>query len=327
MVVNLKRRAVLAATVAAPAVFTAGAARAQLPRPPIRLVVSAGPGSGSDVVTRIVAQRAGEILDKPFVVENRPAGVGVVAIQSVLAGPKDGSNIVVASPTAMIIQPALNPQVTYRAEQDLVGVSGLSETAFAIVTREAPDAPKSIAELVARLATVDASYGSLGVGSFQHLIAESLLLNTKRHAIHVPYRGSPALLTGLLQGDLLFGVDSLAGTHSPIQSRQLRVLAVTSAKRIPSLPDVPTLSEALNIALVMKGWAAFFAPAGTPGAVCDLLGSTFLRALAEPAVAARFEAMSAYPMLVNGTALMERVKLETPLWMGIIRDANVKLEN
>jgi tripartite-type tricarboxylate transporter receptor subunit TctC len=190
---------------------------------------------------------------------------------------RDGSNIVVGTPVGLIIQPVLNPQVTYKPERDLVGISGLSETAFVIVTREARDSPKTIAELVAQLAAKDANYGSLGIGTFQHLIAESLLLNVKRRATHIPYRGSPAQLAGLTQGDLLFAVDSITGAHAAIQSGQIRALAVTSAKRVPSMPDVPTLSEALSASLVMTGWAAFFAPTGTPFATCEALESAFLK--------------------------------------------------
>jgi tripartite-type tricarboxylate transporter receptor subunit TctC len=307
--------------------LAAGPALAALPRTPLRLLVGTAAGSGSDLTARIVAQKMSERLGQPVVVDNRTGGGGIVAVESAAQAPKDGSVTVIGTATTLIIHPLLNKNVTFKVERDFAGVCGLIETPFVVVTGERPGAPQSMAELIAQLAKTDANYGSLGIGTFQHLIAESLLARAQRRATHIPYRGSAQQLTALLQGDLLFGVDSIAGSRAAVQSRQIRVLAVTSEKRMPEMPDVPTLSESLGSPLVVTGWAGLFAPAGTPADALAELQAAGLAALADPETVARLAPLSLTPLPLTGAALMAKVQAEVPFWAEIIRSANVRLEN
>lgn len=302
-------------------------AAAQLPRSPIRLLVGTAPGSGSDLATRILAQKMGDVLGLPVVVDNRTGGGGIVAVQAAAQAPKDGSVLVVGTATTLIIHPILNRSVTFNTERDFAGVSGLIETPFVVLAGERQAAPRDMTDLLAALAKSDANYGSLGVGTFQHLIGESLLQKTRRKATHVPYRGSSPLITSLVRGDLLFGVDSIAGSRSAMQSKQVRVLAVTSEKRVPSMPDVPTLSEVLGDALVVTGWAGVFAPAGSPPATLDALQAAALKALADSETVSRLAPLALDPLPLTGAALMARVRAERPFWAEIIRAANVRIED
>jgi tripartite-type tricarboxylate transporter receptor subunit TctC len=307
--------------------FAAMPALAALPRTPLRILVGTAAGSGSDLTARIVAQKMSERLGQPVVVDNRTGGGGIVAVEAAAQAPKDGSVTVVGTATTLIIHPLLNKNITFKVERDFAGVCGLIETPFVVVTGERPGAPRDMAELIAQLAKTDANYGSLGIGTFQHLIAESLLHRAQRRAIHIPYRGSAQQLTALLQGDLLFGVDSIAGSRAAVQSRQIRVLAVTSEKRMPEMPDVPTLSETLGSPLVVTGWAGLFAPAGTPADALADLQAAGLAALADAETVARLAPLSLAPLPLTGEALMAKVRAEVPFWADIIRTANVRLEN
>ena len=320
---ELARRAVLSAIAGAAAL----PARAQLPRGAIRVLVGTAPGSGSDLAARVVAQRMAETLGQPVVVENRTGGGGIVAVEAAAQAPRDGSVLVVGTATTLIIHPLLNPGIGLKVERDLAGVCGLIESPFVLLASTRPGAPGDVAALVAQLGATDASYGSLGVGTLQHLIAESLLQRTGRRAVYVPFRGSSQMHAGLIQGDLLFGVDSIAGARSALQARQVRALAVTSDKRVPALPEVPTLSEALGNRLVVTGWAGLLAPAGTPTATLDLLQAAGLAALADPAIGTRLAPLAFDPLPIDGKALMARVRDEGPFWADIIRTANVRLEN
>lgn len=319
----LHRRALLGGL----ATVVAGPAQAQLPRGAIRVLVGTAPGSGSDLAARIVAQKLTEGLGQPVVVDNRTGGGGIVAVEAAAQAPRDGSVLVVATATTLVIQPLLNRAIGFKAERDLAGVCGLVESPFVILVRDAADAPADVAALVTRLAAVDGNYGSLGIGTFQHLIAESLLQRAARRATHVPFRGSSQMHAVLLQGDLLFGVDSVAGARPALQPNQLRAIAVTSATRVATLPQVPTLSEAMGSPLVVTGWAGLLAPAGTPAATLEVLQTAGLRALADPETVARLTPLAFDPLRLDGPGLMARVRNEVPFWAEIIRTANVRLEN
>jgi tripartite-type tricarboxylate transporter receptor subunit TctC len=328
MVVRINRRRMLSAAVlSAPALLGARAAHAQLGKGTTRIVIGTAPGSGSDLLTRLMAQKMGEIANMPFVVDNKSGANGTIAIQSVLAAPKDGSVLLASTPSSLIVQPLLNRSLTYDAARDFVGISGISETACVVVTGERPDAPKDLAELIARLGTTDANYGAQIIASFSHLGAELFLQRTKRKATLVIYRGSPALTTALMQGDLLFAVESVAGQQSAIKAGQVRPLAVTSAQRLPGLPNVPTLGEVLGAPLVVIGWIGLFAPAGTPAPAVEALETAALKALADPDLRSRFEAMSADPMAVDGRALMDQARREKPQWAETIEKADIRLQN
>lgn len=322
---RISRRTLLAAgAIATPAILHGREALAQLPKGPVRIVMSSGPGSGSDVVARLVAQKVTEATGKALVIENKPGGSGVVALQSVLAAPRDGSVLLVTTPTTLILQPLLNPELTYNAERDLLGIAGLSETPCVVLTGERADTPKDFAGLIKQLGEVDSSFGAQGIGGFTYLTAEMMLQRTHRRSTAINYRSSPAITTALMQNEILFSVEAIAGQFGALQSRQVRALAVTSEQRLPNMPDVPTLSELLGEPLVVTGWAAYFAPAGTPEPVRAALEAATLQALSNPEIKARFERLSAIPMQVGGTALMERVRKETPFWTEIMRLSNVR---
>ncbi|MDB5373043.1 MAG: tripartite tricarboxylate transporter substrate binding protein, partial [Belnapia sp.] len=275
---------------AAPALTQAALSRPAFAQPsnrPVRVIVPYGPGGSSDIVARILTQRAGEITGQSFVVENRGGGASVPGTQQVATAPPDGSTLGTAD-NALVLNPfLLAAKLPYDTEKDL-GALGLAVTAPALLLAH-PDAPaRSVADVLAeargQAGGLGISHG--GIGAPTHLTAVQFQLASGVPITLVGYRGGGPQLTGLVTGDVRYGFVAISSALGQVQGGRLRPIAITSQTRSPLLPEVPTMAEAGLPAVDALGWWGFIMPAGVPPAVVARLHAAIVAPAREPATAA-----------------------------------------
>jgi len=303
-----------------------GLARAQsFPTRPVTLLVSQGPGSGSDISARLLATHMAPVLRQPVVVENRTAGAGIVAHQSIARGPADGYSVIFSSTAALLIQPVMNPAARFGLD-DFAPVASVLRAGFVVLVANTPAAPRSIAELVARLRATPSAYASAGVGTLTHLGSAALLRRAGVQADHIPYRGSGAALTDLMAGQVLFATDSLTAATAHVSGGRLRALAVTGQQREAALPDVPTLAKAGLPGPPIGVLGGLFAARATPPAVLGVLSDAVDQALANPDLMARFAATQTEILREPREAFVQRLRDEAPFWRQLVQDLELKVE-
>jgi tripartite-type tricarboxylate transporter receptor subunit TctC len=304
---------------------TAGA-EARFPDKPIKLIVAFAPGTGSDVLARIVAASMGPLLGQAIITDNRSGVGGVMGTEQGARAPADGYTLTLATTSTLLTNPALNPKVRYRADKDFAPVAGLARTSFVLVTAETPEAPHSVAELRQRLGQGNGSFGSAGVGTITHLAAEVFLKQAGLKAVHVPYRGSSAALTDVASGQLLFGCDSMAAALPLIRAGRLRALAVSSPQRLSALPGVPTAAEAGMPKWQLSAWWGLVAPAATPPAAIAVLSDAALKALELPAVKAQLTSQQLEAMPLPAAGFGALIRNEQPFWSDFVRQTGIQIE-
>lgn len=315
----------LAAGLAA-ALFTAGAAAQQWPTKPVRIMVGASPGGGTDIIARLLAEKLGEAFKQPFVVENRPGASNTIAADITAKAPPDGTTLLVATNTAQAIAPHLL-KLAYDPLKDLAPVTLIITVPNVIVMN--PSVPaNSVKELVALMkAKPDSfSFGSSGTGSTQHLAGEAFKLATGTVATHVPYKGSSQALADLVGGQIQLNFDTTSSAMSFIKSGKVKVLAVMTPKRSAELPDVPTLAEAGFPGVEMSTWYGMYTTGGTPRPVVDRLHAELARIVKLPDVQARLGGLGGEigSLTTDQFAAFARADYERA--GKLIRDANVKIE-
>lgn len=317
------KRAVLAAfAVALGLVVTAAPAQAQgFPAKPLRVVVPFAAGGPADVMTRANATALAAQLGQAVVVENKPGAGGNVAAEFVARSPADGYTLLVAGQAILAINKALYSKLGYDPEADfsLVGVMGSLPNV--LVTN--PDAipARNMKEFIelARSKPDAISYGSNGIGSLSHLTAEVMAAAAKVKMLHVPYQGASPQMTDLLSGRIGFSFIGSSTVLSLIQSGKLRALAVSTATRLPQLPEVPTLVESGFPMLDAPTWFGIVAPSATPAAVLARLRSAFAAAIDTPAYGDEMARRSSIVVKLSpeaGDALLAR---ERRIWTDAVR--------
>jgi len=291
----------------------------------VTLVVSQGPGSGSDIGTRLLAPQMAAVLRQPVVVENRTAGGGIVAHQAIARGPADGYGVIFSSTAALLIQPVMNPAAQY-ALDDFAPVASILRSAFVVLVANTPAAPRSLGDLAAMLRRTPSAYASAGVGTLTHLASEAVLRRAGVQASHIPYRGSGAALTDLMGGQVLFATDSLTAATPHVAGGRLRALAATGAQREAALPDVPTLAEAGLPGPPIAVLGGLFAARATPPATLAVLNAAVDQALGNPEVVARFAASQTDILREPREAFAQRLREEAPFWRQLVRDLDLRVE-
>jgi len=295
------------------------------PSRPITLVITQGPGSGSDVLGRLVANYLSPALGQPVVVDNRAGAGGIIGHQSVMGAAPDGYTLVFSSTAALFVVPIINSNARYTLA-DFVPVAPVMRAPFAVLVANTPGAPKTIAELTTQLRAKPQSFASSGVGSMTHLGSELLLRRAGVQATHIPYRGSVAAFNDLIGGQVLFTTDSLTASMSLIRSGKLRVLAVSGNGRAASLPDVPSLAEAgmpgLDIAVI----GGLFAPKGTPREIVDKIAAATAKALQAPEVQQRFASLETNLLSVSTATFVDMLRQEAAVWEPLVRQLNIKVD-
>ena len=306
-------------------VFTLPAWSQAFPQKPITVVVTQGPGSGSDVMARMLAGYLSPLLGQSVVVENRAGASGIIGHQSVAKAPADGYTLLFTSTAGLFVVPVMNPNAKYSLA-DYEPVAPVMRAPFAVLVANNATAPKTMAELISTVKSKPQSFASAGVGTMTHLGSELVMRKAGMQATHIPYKGSGAALTDLMGGQVLFATDSLTAAMTHIRSGRLRALATTDTNREASLPDVPTLAESGLPGLQVAAIGGLFAPKGTPKEVVDKVADATRKVLANPDVQKRFAAVETDPLNLSIPAFNELLRKEAEVWSPLVRQLDLKQE-
>jgi tripartite-type tricarboxylate transporter receptor subunit TctC len=320
----LRRSVLLAASCLA---LTHSVVHAQTyPAQPIKLVVAFAPGTGSDILARILAVRLGDQLGVPVTVDNRAGAGGIVGTQSLVKSAPDGYTLTLATNATLITSPLLTATPPYRADKDFTPLGGVARTPMVVVTSNTPEAPKTFQELVARAKDKRTSFSSAGVGTIGHLTSEVLVKKTEMASNHVPYKGSGQSLTDVARGEILFSTDTPPAVLSLVKGGKLRALAVTGDKRLHVLPDTPTLQESGLPGISLGVWWALMAPAGLPPAIAQRLSQELAKVVAQPDMRKKMQELELEPMPFNAGELSEFIRNEYPFWQQFLGKSGIRLE-
>ena len=296
------------------------------PTKPVRIMVGASPGGGTDVIARMLAEKFGESLKSPFVVDNRPGASNTIAADLTAKAPADGYTLLVATNTGQSIAPHLL-KLGYDPLKGLQPIGLIVTVPNVLVIN--PNVPaNSVSELVALIKAKPAEfqYASSGVGSTQHIAGEEFAMAAGVKAIHVPYKGSAQAHLDMISGQVQMMFDTTSSAMGQVKAGKLKPLAVTSAQRSPELPQVPTLIESGYPGLVMTTWYGLYVTGGTPRPIVEKLAAELERALKLPDVQAKLRGLGGEPgtLLLDAFAEMNRADYER--YGKLIRAANIKLE-
>jgi len=314
------------ATACALAAFAAAAAAQSYPSKPVRIMVGANAGGGTDIIARMLAEKYQAAMGQPFVVENKPGASNTIAADLTAKAAPDGHTLLLATNTGAAIAPHLI-KLAYDPNKDLIPVALVVVVPNVLVV--GPNVPaNNVRDLIVLMkAKPDGfSYGSSGVGSTQHLAGEAFNLAAGTKAVHVPYKGSAQALADLVGGQIQLDFDTTSSAMAFIKGGKVKPLAVMSAKRTPELPDVPTMAEAGLPGVEMTTWYGLFVTAGTPKAVVDRIFAETAKALQQPDVQKRLTGLGGEPGNVSQAEFAALVKSDYDRFGKLIKDANVKLE-
>ena len=308
------------------ALLLAGSAFAQAyPNKPIRFVVGYSAGGGNDLIARIVAARLQEKLGQPIVVDNKPGAQSIVAAEIVAKAPADGYTLLVAPSGPMTINPAVYAKLPYDPAKDFAPISLLAE--FPLLLVVGADQPiKSVRELVdyGRAHPDKANYASSAT-PFQ-LASELFNQRTGSKFQHIPYRGSGDAVQAVAAGQVLMTFADSGPISGPLAGGKLRALAITTDKRDPAFPDVPTLREAGVPDMVISLWTGLVAPAGTPAEIVALLNKAIAETLAMPEVRAALVKIAVEPRSTTPQQYRDLIARDAARWKAVATAANIKLE-
>ena len=300
------------------------AAQAQgYPSQTVRIIVGFPPGGTTDVIGRLVAQELTESLGRAVVVENRPGASGTIGSGIAAKATPDGHTLLVVSSTHGTA-PSLYASLPYE-DKDLVPVALIATTPYVLVVHPSM-AATNMAQLLAYLKQNPGKveYASSSPGTAQHLAGELVQRMAGVNIVHVPYKGTGALMPDLLAGRVPMMFENIAIMTPHIKKGSLRPIAISSAKRTPLLPDVPTVAETGLTGFEVLGWFALLAPAKTPPEVIRRLNNDVNAAIARPAIVVRFAELGAEPLGGSPDQAAAFIKGEQDKWGKIIRDAGIK---
>ena len=297
------------------------------PAKPIRLVIPFPPGGGTDILSRLVANQLTQSAKWTVVPDNRPGAGGTIGIAEAVRATPNGYELVMGQKDNLIVAPWLYKTVKYDPTKDLVAVTHVAYTPIMIV---APvNSPfKNIADVVAAAKRAPGSikYGSPGNGTTIHLAAEIFSQAAGIKLLHVPYKGSNAAMMDAIAGNVDLMVASVPSAMAQIKAGKLRALAVTSATRSTSLPDVPTLAESGYKQVDVSTWYGIFAPAKTPRDVVDKLAAEVNKQLATPAMIQAIHEQGAEPKVMTQKQFADLVQSDYKKWKTIVQESGATVE-
>ena len=289
------------------------------PAKPISLIVPFSAGGSSDIGARILAVELNKLIGQSLVVENLAGAGGALGVQKLIRSNPDGHTLLYGGMSEAMLVPAINKTLNYKTE-DMLPVAMVGNTPVVLATR--PDFPaKNVDELVALLRKRPGhySYGSSGIGSFAHVMTETIKDKTGVFMVHIPYRGAAQVVADLVSGQIDVAVITMPSALSMLQNKKLKVLGVSSKDRVPLIKDVPTFHESKELKGVeMMVWAVLFAPLGTPDAVVQKLNAAINQVHALPAIQSTIVRLgSEVPTAYSPAQLRDFLQLQKRLYASV----------
>ncbi|MFZ2296262.1 MAG: tripartite tricarboxylate transporter substrate binding protein [Polaromonas sp.] len=297
------------------------------PAKPIRMIVPFPPGGGTDILSRLVANKLTEVSKWTVIPDNRGGAGGTIGIAEAARAAPTGYDMVMGQKDNMVVAPWLYKNLSYDPTKDLVAVAHVAYTPVVIVT-SSNSRFKTLADVVtaSRAAPDSITYGSPGNGTTIHLAGEIFKSAANIKMRHVPYKGSNPALMDVLAGNVDLMVSSLPSAMSQIKSGKLRPLAVTSARRSTSLPDVPTVAELGYKDFDVSTWYGLFMPAGTPKEIVATVNAEVNKLLATPDMKAAIHAQGAETQIMTAEQFSSLLKTDYEKWRGIVKTSGASIE-
>jgi len=322
MIVKLRRFAFFAAVL----LVATGAAHPQdYPSRPIRLITPAAPGGTTDLLARLVSAKLGEIFGQQVIVDNRASASGVIAGELTAKAPPDGYTLLLAY-HQHTINAALNPHLPYHPVNDFTPITQLTRAGLLLVVNPASP-PRTLQEFVAwtRKRSGELNYGSAGLGSGGHLAGELYKQMAGIKAEHIPYKGSGPALLDLIGGRYDYNFAGLQAAQTQVRGGKLRALAVTTPQRVPALPDMPAVAEALP-GYEVVGWYGVIGPAGMPASLVERLHDELVRVLAQPDVRQRILDDGSEPVGSAPREFHDFMAADLAKWAKVVKESGAKFD-
>ena len=301
-------------------------AQAGYPLGPVKIVIGFGPGSGTDIMARMLAEEMRMVFNQPFVVDNRPGAAAQIAATAVAKAPADGYTLFFTSNSSHSVNPHVFKKLPYDPIADFTPIGGVAYFPFILAVNASVPA-RSPGEFIAYArANKGKLFYAYGTPTVQ-IPAEAMNRLLKLEATGVPYKSSPAAMTDVIGGQAQFLVVDLASARPHLQSGRLRALAVTTSRRTGLAPELPTIEETLGLRdFDLAAWTGLFGPAGLPREIVEKLSTTLQQVLAKPDVRERILAAGAEPTPSNAATFAALVKRQLEVWGGKVAEAGIQPE-
>ncbi len=297
------------------------------PNKPIKLIVPTAPGGVSDVVARILGQKLSVAMGQQFVIENKAGAGSTIGTDFVAKAAPDGYTLLMVS-TTHVISPWIYTNLPYDTIKDFTAISKLIDSASVLVVNPKKMPARNVKEFIAlaKAAPDTIHYASSGNGSTQHVVGGLFVSLTGAKLVHVPYKGSAASMNDLVAGIVESSFVAVANALPQLSQGRLKALAVTTAKRIPQLPDVPTMQEAGVPGYEASSWLAMLAPAGTPKDIVNKLNAEILKVMNTPEMKKTLYDAGVEPASSTPEAMSDYMVKEMALWGKVVKEVGVKIE-
>jgi tripartite-type tricarboxylate transporter receptor subunit TctC len=301
-------------------------AQAAYPNKPITMLVPFPPGGPTDLVARVLAQKMGEQLGQNIVIDNRPGANGNIAAAAITRAAADGYTLLYNT-SSITLSPALYKNLGFDVERDFAPVALTAVVPLALVVH--PSVPaNNVKEFIAyaKANPGKLSYGSAGNGNVTHLGAFQFAQANGIEAVHVPYKGSAPADLGLVAGDVQFLTDTVNSVMAFVKDKRMKMLAVTTSRRMSLFPDVPTLAESGMPGFEVGAWQGIMVRSGTAKPIIDRLNAEVMKALQNPEVRSKLAAQGAEPLGSSPSEYGVYVKKELARWAGVVKASGVTIE-
>jgi len=295
------------------------------PTKPIKLIIPFAAGGTTDILGRLLAQQLTKDLGQNVIVENKGGAGGNIAAEFVAQSPADGYTIMLASGSMLTVNPSLYKKLPVNYSKDFVNITNVASGPMLLsVSTKIP--VKNLNEFITYAKTKDLNFGSAGIGSQVHMAAENLTYSANIPATHVPYKGESAAINDLVSGQIDFMVGNLTAATGFAKGGQIKPIAVTSAKRVKQLPDVPTVAESGIPGFESTGWFGLVAPANTPKVITDKIYDATVKAVKSDAMQKSLELNGLSPVVNSQKDFDAQIKAESANWEKVIKGRNISAQ-